>query len=234
MTRPTGSSSLPTSSRTEETWISAEAPPVVLLGGVRLGRKDHILTPWLSAAPIDLHSDNPLHAGGELCGIEWISVGPWDPFDVEGKVRHRLVHNARPVLIKPLPELSGGVVRMVTINDGAFRLHMPFPGLPVPAGGLYLPPGALQIIVDDKEQQIISPATTLPVPHQVPTTPCSGWCKKRHLYTNNGMDELAVVFFSRYGWPIACRENLLDEQNQRTAVRWWRLDYNRPDPEVGL
>lgn len=239
MAPPTGSSSLPISSRKEsrntELYISAESPPILQLNGVNLARADHLLTPWLTAPPLDLNSIEPARNGGELCGIEWISVEPWEPYDVEGKVRHRLVHNARPVLIKQPVERPGDVVQQITINDGAFTLHMPFPGLAIPRAGCYLPAGALQIIVDDKEGQIISSATTLPVPQQVETMPCSGWCKKRHLYTNFGMDEIAVVFYNRYGWPIACRENILCAGGgKRTAVSWWRFDYNRPDPEMGL
>lgn len=233
MARPTGSSSLPTSSRNEEFYISAESPPVTQLGSVRLGPQDHILTPFLSRTPTDLHSSEPIRAGGELCGIEWISVGPWDPFDVEGKVRHRLVHNARPVLIKPL-DATNECLRHIHVNDGVFLLQMPFPGLWVPPEGRYMPPGSLQIIVDHQELQIISAATTLPRPEQVATMPCSGWCRKQHLYTNFGMDEVAVVFFNRHGWPIACRENLLDVHLKRTSVRWWKFNYNRPDPEGGL
>ena len=68
-------------------------------------------------------------------------------------------------------------------------------------------------------------------PELVNALPCSGWCKKQHVYIHHGMTEKAVIFFNASGWPIACRENIFDGIN-RVCVRWWRFDYSRPQPTL--
>jgi hypothetical protein len=177
-------------------------------------------------------------AGMEHNGIEWISVQHSGNY---GSRQLRLVHNARGVLLTPWGIQQEDSLKELQINDGDFVLHAAPPGMTIPVAGRYFPPGSLQIIVDDNELQITTQHTTLPTPVQVASVPCSGWCKKQHIYIDHGMTEKAVIFFDKNGWPIACRENLFSIANHvaaqnifteenRVAVRWWRYDYSRPLP----
>jgi hypothetical protein len=232
MARPTGSSSSRISSRTDEISYSADTPPVVHLSGVALGRAHHFLRPWLIPAPEDRTSYQNAAAGRVHSGIEWISVSP-STFSGVGPTRQRLIHNARPLMVmrpRQFP-VEPDVMTKLAINDTDFILEAPFPGIHIPVDGRYFPPGSLQIVVDENERQVIDSFTTLPTPVEVPMVPCSGWCRKQHIYTHNGLDEMAVVFFDRNGWPIACRENLHDKHWTRTGVKWWRYDYSRPEPD---
>ena len=225
MAPPTGSASLQTSSRVAEISISADTPVMVELAGVALGRNKHLLKPWLTPPPLDRNSMGRLRAGrGVLNGIEWISVSNSNP----SEAGRRQIHNARSVLLMRAPHEPEALQR-ITINAGDFTLNAPFPGINIPEEGRHFPPGSLQLIVDQEGRQIIDASTTLPIPEQVATTPCSGWCRKQHIYSDFGMVELAVIFFNDAGWPIACRENI-HNRDQRTGVCWWRFDYSRPDP----
>jgi hypothetical protein len=227
MAPPTGSRSLQTSSRVADLTVSADTPPVLQLAGVALGRNQHLLCPWLTPPPVDRNSMGRLRAGkGVLKGIEWISVSNSNPSDA-GQDR-RLIHNARSVLLMRAPH-EPEILQRITINDGDFILNAPFPGINIPEEGRHFPPGSLQLIVDEHDRQIIDDTTTLPIPERVATTPCSGWCRKQHIYFDMGMNELAVIFFNNNGWPIACRENI-HNRDERTGVCWWRFDYSRPDP----
>jgi hypothetical protein len=218
---------LQTSSKAEDLTISADTPPVVQLAGVALGRNQHVLKPWLSLPPLDRNSMGRLRAGkGVLAGIEWISVRNSNPS--EARQERRLIYNGSSVLLMRAPHEPEALQR-ITINDGDFTLHAPFPGINIPEQGRHFPPGSLQLIVDAHDRQIIDDTTTLPIPERVATTPCSGWCRKQHIYYDFGMAELAVIFFNNNGWPIACRENVLNN-DLRTGACWWRFNYSRPDP----
>ncbi len=234
MAPPTGSSSSPTSSRTEEISDSVDTPLVVQLGGTALGRAQHALRPWLIHQAPDSHSMGAAVAGRLHSGIEWISASP-SVFSGNGKARQRLILNARPVTVmrpRRMPIDPDRMLCLAVNNSGDFRLHAPFPGIHIPPEGRYFPPGSLQIIVDEDERQVVDQFTTLPEPVRVSSSPCSGWCKRQHIFSNFGLSEQAVVFFDRHGWPIACRENMLDHQFGRSWIRWWRFDYSRPQPEV--
>lgn len=233
MPPPTGYSSSRISSRSDEISYSAETPPVVQLAGVALGRAHHCLRPWLIQTPTDLHSERSLVPGRVHTGIEWISVTR-SIFSGGRASPQRLIHNARPVVVmRPRRfNMDPDVMMKIAINDGDFILEAPFPGIHVPVDGLYCPPGSLQIVVDNQERQVISAGTTLPFAEQVDHVPCSGWCRKQHIYTQSGMVEMSVVFFDRNGWPIACRENHLDGTWTRSGVTWWRFSYSRPQPDV--
>jgi hypothetical protein len=227
MAPPTGSRSLQTSSKVAEITISADTPAVVELAGVALGRNHHLLKPWLTPPPLDRNSMGRLRAGkGVLNGIEWISVSNSNP----SEAGRRLIHNARSVLLMRAPHEPEALQR-ITINNGDFTLNTPFPGINIPKEGRHFPPGSLQLIVDEHDRQIIDDTTTLPIPERVATTPCSGWCRKQHIYSGFGMVELAVIYFNGAGWPIACRENVLNN-DLPTGACWWRFDYSRPDPAV--
>lgn len=232
MAPPTGSSSSPTSFNTD-IYFSAETPQVLQLNGVNLQPRLHSLLPWMIH---DLEIRPSCHPGVvhgvEHSGITWISVGHFGSY---GSRRLRLIHNACGLLLKPWGCYIQQEDRLkeLHINDGDFVLHAPPPGLHIPVGGQYFPPGALQIIVDDNELQITNEHTTLPAPHVVSAMPCSGWCKRQHIYINHGMTEKAVIIFNNSGWPIACRENVLIGDN-RALQRWWRYDYSRPMPGGGL
>lgn len=203
---------------------------MVQLAGVALGRNHHLLKPWLTPPPENWHSMAPLRAGrGVLNGVEWISVRPSGPVET-GQPLRRLIHNARSVLLMRAPH-EPEILQRITINDDDFHLNAPFPGIHIPEEGRYFPPGSLQLIVDEQDRQIIDLTTTLPIPERVATTPCSGWCRKQHIYSGAGMVELAVIFFNGAGWPIACRENVLN-RDLRTGVIWWRYAYSRPQVEV--
>lgn len=233
MARPTGSSSSRISSRTGEISYSAETPPVVHLSGVALGRAHHSLHPWLIHAPQDRDSQGVAVIGRAHTGIEWISVPP-STFSGSGPTPQRLIHNARPLRVmrtRRFP-VEPDVMAQLTVNHGDFTLVAPFPGIHIPVDGRSFPPGSLQIVVDENERQVIDAFTTLPTPVEVPSVPCSGWCKRQHIYIHFGMVEMAVVFFDSNGWPIACRENLFDRHLSRTGAKWWRFDYCRPQPEV--
>lgn len=224
MAAPTGSVSLQTSSKAEIS-ISAETPAVTQLAGVALGRKHHLLKPWLTPPPLDRNSMGRLRAGkGVVNGIQWISVNNSEP----SEAGRRLIHNARSVLLMRAQREPEALQR-ITINDKDFTLNAPFPGINIPKEGRHFPPGSLQLIVDEHDRQIVDATTTLPIPERVATTPCSGWCRKQHIYSDFGMVELAVIFFNNAGWPIACRENILN-RDQQTGACWWRFDYSRPDP----
>jgi hypothetical protein len=219
---------LQTSSRVAALTVSADTPPVVHLAGVALGRNHHRLKPWLTHPPLDRNSMGRLRAGrGVLNGIEWISVRNSNPSEA-GQER-RLIHNARSVLLMRAPHEPEALQR-ITINHGDFTLHAPFPGINIPEEGRHFPPGSLQLIVDEHDRQIIDDTTTLPIAERVATTPCSGWCRKQHIYSDAGMVELAVIFFNGAGWPIACRENVIN-RDLRTGVRWWRFDYSRSEAQ---
>jgi hypothetical protein len=216
---------LQTSLRVADLTVSADTPPVLQLAGVALDPNHHILKPWLTPPPVDRNSMGRLRAGrGVLNGIEWISVNNSNP----SEAGRRLIHNARSVLLMRAPHEPEALQR-ITINNGDFTLHAPFPGINIPEEGRHFPPGSLQLIVDEHGRQIIDATTTLPIPERVATTPCSGWCRKQHIYSDFGMVELAVIFFNSNGWPIACRENVLSN-DLRTGACWWRFDYSRPDP----
>jgi hypothetical protein len=218
---------LQTSSRVADLTVSADTPPVLQLAGVALDPNHHILKPWLTRSPLDRNSmGQPCVGNGVLNGIEWISVRNSNP-SAAGQER-RLIYNARSVLLMRAPHEPEALQR-ITINDGDFTLHAPFPGINIPEEGRHFPPGSLQLIVNEHDRQIIDDTTTLPIPERVATTPCSGWCRKQHIYFNMGMNELAVIFFNSNGRPIACRENVLNN-DLRTGVCWWRFDYSRPDP----
>jgi hypothetical protein len=176
------------------------------------------------------HQRGQVVPGIEISGVDWISVTHLGNY---GSRQLRLIHNASGIHIKPWGrwiEKSGEMV-MLAVNDGDLMLHFSAGGITVPSHGIYFPPGSLQIIVDEHGKHVIDDTTTLPLPVYVPSVPCSGWCKKQHIYIEHGMTEKAVIFFNGYGWPIACRENVLNEQ-ERTTVRWWRFDYSRPAQEV--
>lgn len=227
MAPPTGSRSLQTSSRAAKLSVSADTPPVLQLAGVALDPNHHILKPWLTRSPLDRNSmGRPRVGKGVLNGIEWISVRNSNPSEA-GQER-RLIYNGSSVLLMRAPH-EPEALQQITINDGDFTLLAPFPGIYIPEEGRHFPPGSLQLIVDEHDRQIIDDTTTLPIPERVATTPCSGWCRKQHIYFDFGMTELAVIFFNSYGWPIACRENVLSN-DLRTGVCWWRFDYSRPDP----
>lgn len=141
----------------------------------------------------------------------------------------RLVINSDPIMI-----ISGGyrskvenILSSITVNREDFLLQAPPGGIPVSNNGKYFPPGSLQIILDDAYRQVSNEYTTLPSPALVSDCPCSGWCRKQHIYVNRGWTEKAVIFFDRQGWPIACRENMLNG-NDVVSRRWWRFDYSRP------
>jgi hypothetical protein len=227
MEPPTGLRLLQTSSKVANLSVSADTPPVLQLAGVALDRNHHLLKPWLTRPPLDRNSMGRPRAGkGVLNGIEWISVRNSNPSEA-GQER-RLIYNARSVLLLRAPH-EPDTLQRITINDGDFTLHAPFPGINIPEEGRLFPPGSLQLIVDEHDRQIIDETTTLPIPERVGTTPCSGWCRRQHIYFDFGMVELAVIFFDRNGWPIACRENILNN-DLRVGVCWWRFDYSRPDP----
>jgi hypothetical protein len=232
MAPPTGFSSSPTSS-SNEIYYSAETPKVHQLGGVNLQSTAHCLVPWM------IH-DSELHpslqagavAGMEHNGIEWISVQHSGSY---GSRQLRLIHNARGILLKPWGRYiqQEDMLKELFVNEGDFVLHAPLPGMRIPVIGQFFPPGALQIIVDENELQITDEHTTLPIPAITGTVPCTGWCKKQHIYIDHGMTEKAVIFFNSSGWPIACRENLFSGSD-RVSVRWWRFDYSRPMPGGGM
>jgi len=233
MPPPTGSSSSRISSRTEEIIFTAETPPVVQLAGVAMGRSHHSLRPWLIDAPQDRNSQGAAAAGRVHTGIEWISVSPLT-FSGNGEAHQRLIHNARPLTVmrpRRFPAEADVMIKLAVNNDD-FILEAPFPGIHIPPEGRYFPPGSLQIVVDEQDRQVLDEFTTLPTPVPVDLVPCSGWCKKQHVYIHSGLIEMAVIFFDRNGWPIACRENVLDRTWTRTAVKWWRYDYSRPQPEM--
>lgn len=224
MAPPTGSSSSPISSRTGEISYSAETPQVLQLAGVQLQRTAHCLNPWM------FHEQGNAVPGLEHNGIEWISVQHWGSY---GSRELRLIHNAKGLLLQPWGQYiqEEDKLKELHINDGDFVLNAPPGGMLVPVAGRYFPPGSLQIIVDENALQVVNEHTTLPIPVLVASVPCNGWCKKQHIYIDHGMTEQAVVFFNDNGWPVSCRENILDGED-RMSVRWWRFDYSRPLPET--
>lgn len=174
------------------------------------------------------HNQSNAVPGLEHEGIEWISVQHLGSY---GNSQLRLIHNATPMILRPWGEYiqEEDKLKELFVNDGDFVLHAPSEGMVISSSGRYFPPGSLQIVVDQNNLQVANEHTTLPIPELVPTVPCSGWCKKQHIYIDHGMTEKAVVFFNGDGWPIACRENIW---YGRAQVRWWRFDYSRPLPEV--
>jgi hypothetical protein len=227
MAPPTGSSSLLISSRTATISFSAETPQVLELAGVNLKPSEHCLIPWAH------HWQESLQAAGavpgiEHAGIEWIYGTPSGNC---GSGR-RLIYNARELFLNPWAHylIDQDKLKELVINESDFTLKAALPGILVPPGGRYFPPGSLQIILDDQDRQILDDGTTLPTAELVPTVNCNGWWKKQHIYVNHGMTERAVVFFNRFGWPIACRENIFDASCNRSQSRWWRFDYSRPIP----
>lgn len=222
MEAPTGSSSLPTSSRSDEIFSSTECPRVLQLGSVQLQRKAHCLNPWM------FHNQSHAVPGLEHEGVEWISVQHLGSY---GNRQLRLIHNATSMILRPWGEYiqEEDKLKELFVNDGDFVLHAPSEGMVIFPAGRHFPPGSLQIVVDENNLQIADEHTTLPIPELVPTVPCSGWCKKQHIYIDHGMTEKAVVFFNSDGWPIACRENIW---YGRAQARWWRFDYSRPLPEL--
>lgn len=229
MPPPTGSSSSPISSHTDEIFYSAESPQVLQLAGVNLRKLHHVLNPWMTHS-----TGRGKERGLEHSGIEWISVLHLGSY---GNKQLRLIHNAAGLLLQPLTPnesdrflITTGLIEL-QINDRDFVLQATSGGIEMPPSGRYFPPGSLQIIVDQKDQQMINEHTTLPTPELVEALPCSGWCKKQHIYVHHGMTERAVIFFNSNGWPIACRENIFNGI-ERTSVRWWRFDYSRPQPTL--
>ena len=234
MAIPTGSSSSLISLMKEPTSFTAEAPHVRRIGTVSLLKGDHGLVPWMEHLSSIPNQPAGLVEGLEHPGIDWISVQHWGSYD---GVQLRLVHNARGLLVRPWGqyiEQADNLIKL-EINDGEFTLHTPAPGIRIPANGHYFPPGSLQLVVDG-DRQICNEFTTLPIPTPVKTVPCSGWCKKQHIYGGDGMTELSVIFFDGRGWPIACRENAFRENAfdgsmttlKRAGCQWWRYDYSRP------
>lgn len=233
MTLPTGCSSSPISSRTDEISYSSEAPQAQL-GGILLERKMHCIVPLIHGSGWMQKQERQV-AGIEHDGIEWISVTHYGHY---GSQRLRSIHNARGIRISPLTQgdvhVDEPVIVKMMINDesgrsynGDIELIAPSGGIFLTKAGRYFPPGSLQIVVDGNDKPVSNEYTTLPTPYAVQTVPCSGWCKKQHVYTEFGMTEKAVIFFNGLGWPIACRENLLNGQD-RIGARWWRFDYSRP------
>jgi hypothetical protein len=226
MPPPTGSSSSPISSHTEEIFYTAETPQVLQLAGVNLRKLHHVLNPWM-----------PGVTGVEHSGIDWISV---QHFGSYGSRQLRLIHNAHGLLLQALKGLTPrescrlfNDPRLVElqVNDGDFVMHATSGGIEMLTNRCYFPPGSLQIIVDQDDLQIVNEHTTLPTPRLVDAVPCHGWCKKQHIYVNSGMTEKAVIFFNSSGWPIACRENIL-HGTDRFSVDWWHFDYSRPQPTL--
>jgi hypothetical protein len=167
--------------------------------------------------------------GIEHNGIEWISVNHLTRC---AGVPFKLIYNATSLFLRPWGTYIAmeDTLHKLTINEGDLVLIAPSPGIGIPIKGRVFPPGSLQILLDpETDQQVVSPATTLPIAEMLETIPCSGWCRKQHIYANHGMVELAVVFFDRDGSPVACRENLSDDQAHRVSARWWRFDYSRPE-----
>jgi hypothetical protein len=222
MPPPTGSSSSPISSHTEEIFYTAETPQVLQLAGVNLRKLHHVLNPWMGSG------NGPSVIGLEHSGIDWISVQHLGSY---GSRQLRLIHNAQGLLLQALvrPRLVE-----LQVNDGDFVLQATSGGIEIPVNrshSRYFPPGSLQIIVDQDDLQIVNEHTTLPTPRLVDAVPCQGWSKKQHIYVDNGMTEKAVIFFNSSGWPIACRENVL-LGTDRFAVDWWHFDYSRPQPTL--
>ena len=227
MPPPTGSSSSPISSHTEEIFYTAETPQVLQLAGVNLRKLHHVLNPWM------LSGRGPGVAGLEHSGIDWISVQHLGSY---GSRQLRLIHNAHGLLLQVTPltprksdQIHPCLVEL-QVNDGDFVMQATSGGIEM-LNRRYFPPGSLQIIVDQDDLQIVNEHTTLPTPRLVDAVPCHGWCKKQHIYVNNGMTEKAVIFFNSSGWPIACRENIL-HGTDRFSVDWWHFDYSRPQPTL--
>lgn len=216
MAPPTGFSSLPISSPSDRISFSAETPQVLELAGVNLKPTEHCLTPWVHNV---LES---LQEAGAVPGIEWIYATPSGNC---GSGR-RLIYNARELFLNPWRHPNW--LKELVVNEKDFILKTALPGIQLPPGGRYFPPGSLQIILDDQNRQILNDGTTLPRAELVPTVNCNGWWKKQHIYVDHGMTEKAVVFFNRFAWPIACRENVFDLAGNRSQARWWRFDYSRP------
>lgn len=215
----TGSSSSPTLSSRERLFFGAATPQLIELAGISLLPENHCLIPMMHKP-----GQSPgTHAGLEHQGIEWISAGHSPIYGGE----QRLIYNAREILVMPWGHYINAAERLheILVNDYDFMLRTPLPGILVPAAGRYFPPGSLQIIVDDCDQQILNASTTIPTPEMVPSRPCSGWCWKHHIYASEGLEERAVIFFNQLGWPVACEERLPDQSSSR---RWWRFDYSRP------
>jgi hypothetical protein len=233
MTPLTGSSSLRTSSAHEKISFSAQTPQVKEIAGVDLVRTSHSLIPWMIHQP-DASKAAGTVTGMEHAGIDWISANHWQAC---GSRALRLAHNATPLWLKPW----GNLVKMenlldsIVINDGDLVINAPRPGISIPIAGRYFPPGSLQILYGQDGLQVTNASTTLPKPERVDTNPCNGWCRKQHIYCNNGMTETAVVYFNSYGWPVACKENVLEPSTGLiTNVGWWRFDYSRPQPAIGV
>lgn len=224
MPPPTGYSSSPISSHTEEIFFTAETPLVHQLAGVILKKQHHVLTPWLESC------NHPGVAGLEHSGIDWISVQHLGSY---GSRQLRLIHNALGLLLQAetCDPLINYRLAYLQVNHVDFVLQATSGGIEIFPGGRYFPPGSLQIVVDQNDLQVVDQHTTLPTPQLVSDIPCSGWCKRQHIYANSGMTERAVIFFNASGWPIACRENIFAGIN-RVSVRWWQFDYSRPLPTL--
>lgn len=240
MAPPTGSNSSPISSSPDTISYSAETPQVLELGRINMRPTAHSLTPWMAN-----NQGNHLQRGRAHAGIEWISVKHLGTY---GDRQLRLIYNARAVLLEPLRFRVSGIgvnsafdiqqevankLLQLRVNDNDIVLHAPpsviaFP--PERLGRRYFPPGALQICVDENDLPVNNQHTTLPNPESAPFMPCSGWCKKQHIYVDYGMTEKTVIFFNRSGWPIACRENVVHDCTEPLACLWWRFDYSRPMP----
>lgn len=225
MAPPSGSSSLRTSSPIV---FSVDTPQALEAAGVSLVRSKHCIVPWMVHPSGEIRRGVKAVTGMEHNGIEWISVNHLTRC---GDVSLKLIYNAIPLFLRPWGAYiaTEDTLHKLTINEGDLVLPAPSPGIGIPIKGRLFPPGSLQILLDPETgQQVVSPATTLPVAEIVETVPCSGWCRKQHIYGNHGMVELAVVFFDRGGSPIACHENLFGHVD-RVAARWWRFDYSRPE-----
>ena len=192
-----------------------------------LVRSKHCIVPWM------VHPSGGISreavTGIEHNGIEWISV---NHSTICGDISLKLVYNATSLFLRPWGTYIAmeDTLHRLTINEGDLVLMAPSPGIGIPIKGRVFPPGSLQILLDPETgQQVVGPATTLPIAEMVETVPCSGWSRRQHIYVNHGMVELAVVFFDREGSPVACRENLFNDQADRVSARWWRFDYSRPE-----
>jgi hypothetical protein len=224
MAPPSGSSSSRTSSPSVS--FSVDTTQALDAAGVDLLKSKHCIVPSM----VDPSGGISREAvtGLEHKGIEWISV---KNLVACGDSQLKLIYNATPLFLRPWGTCiaTEDTLQKLSINYGDLTLMAPPPGIGIPIRGRAFPPGSLQILLDpDTDQQVVSPATTLPAAVMVDTIPCSGWRKRQHIYAKDGMEELAVVIFDSGGSPIACRENLFNEKATRVAARWWQFNYSRP------
>ena len=230
MQTQTGYSSSRTSFSFAET---VDSPIVEALGqsNINMLAKDHRLLSQLACL-----SSASVAAGPPEKGLDWIYATPWEMHGEEGQSR-RQVHNAAAAFVRrPIGKIASRhhLLQFLTVEGddpgGGFILRMPAPGLIVPPEARRFPPGALQIIIDDQGHQVVNEHTTLPEPVPFDGMPCSGWCKRRHLYRPGGIEEKAVIYYDKFGWPIACRETNLAKDGSVISQQWWGYRYTRPLP----